>query len=143
MKDRPAIVRQSSVQSTSIDGAGRGRVLIAEENPVNQRVALGMLKRLGYEASVVANGLLALEAVCSSRFDAVLMDSQMPVMDGASATRRIRTSPGGATLPIIALTASALIADREFLLAAGMDDYLTKPVRLDELERTLSRWIPA
>ena len=92
--------------------------------------------------SVVANGLLALEAVCACHFDAVLMDAHMPVMDGASATRKIRTSPAGATLPIIALTASALTADRDFLLAAGMDDYLTKPVRLDELERTLNRWIP-
>ena len=129
-------------QTTTLDGAGRGRILVAEDNPVNQRVALGMLKRLGYEVSVVANGLLALEAVCASHFDAVLMDAHMPVMDGASATRKIRTSPAGATLPIIALTASALTADRDFLLAAGMDDYLTKPVRLDELERTLNRWIP-
>jgi CheY-like chemotaxis protein len=115
------------------------RVLVAEDNAVNQRVTSSMLDRLGYECTVVSNGLLALHEALSRDFDAVLMDAHMPVMDGAEATKRIREA-GRRDLPIIALTASALVGDRESLLDAGMNDYLTKPVQLQELGRVLAMW---
>ncbi|MGH7858130.1 MAG: response regulator, partial [Candidatus Binatia bacterium] len=121
--------------------ASRGRVLLAEDNPVNQKVARLMLERLGYEVTIVADGLAAVEAVSAGDYDAVLMDCQMPRMDGLEAARAIRQ---GATerIPIVALTASAYPEDRERCRDAGMDDYLAKPVKQAELESVLRRWIP-
>jgi len=117
-----------------------GRVLIAEDNLVNQKVLLCMARKLGYEAAVVANGRDAMAALEKSRYDAVVMDCEMPELDGYAAARAIRAK-GGRRTPIIALTAHALPGDREKALASGMDDYLAKPVRMEDLESTLAQWI--
>lgn len=114
-------------------------VLIAEDNKVNQAVAAGLLKQLGHTSRIAENGEIALELFARERFDAVLMDCQMPVLDGYQATRRLRQMDHGRAVPIIALTAHALESDRRRCLAAGMDDYLAKPVTLDQLRGALSR----
>jgi signal transduction histidine kinase/CheY-like chemotaxis protein len=116
------------------------RILIADDAPVNLLVTSREVEQLGYEVVVTTNGQEALEAVQRGRYDAVLMDCLMPVMDGYEATRRIRELEGavGAT-PIIAMTASAMVGDREECLLAGMDDYLSKPLRRDVLAATLER----
>jgi signal transduction histidine kinase/CheY-like chemotaxis protein len=115
-------------------------VLLAEDNPVNQRVAARLLERLGFEVDVVGDGSQAVAAVARRNYDAVLMDLQMPVMDGYEATRRIRQSArDGRHLPIIALTAHAMTGDRERALAGGLDDYVCKPVRPTDLAAVLDR----
>jgi PAS domain S-box-containing protein len=114
------------------------RILLAEDNPINQKLTLHMLSRYGYRADVAANGLEAAEAVSRQPYDVILMDVQMPVMDGCEATRRIRQRPGRGPR-IIAMTANALEGDREDCLAAGMDDYLSKPVSPQALAAALSR----
>jgi two-component system, sensor histidine kinase and response regulator len=119
-----------------------GRVLLVEDNPMNQRVASRILERLGHTYDIVANGRLAVEAAASSRYDAILMDCQMPEMDGYAATAAIRELEGQQRrTPIIAMTAAAMDGDREACLAAGMDDYIRKPVRPDVLGDSLRRWI--
>ena len=119
------------------------RVLVAEDNPVNQELAFAMLRTLGCRATLVGNGRLALDALAESRFDVVLMDCQMPEMDGYAATRRLREieRERGGHMPVIALTANAMASDREACLAAGMDDYLSKPFGSDDLADVLTRWI--
>ncbi|WP_306590418.1 ATP-binding protein [Geothrix sp. 21YS21S-4] len=120
------------------------RVLLAEDNLVNQKVALTMLSRFGIRADVVATGAEALDALVGVAYDLVLMDCQMPEMDGFEATRRIRDRERGRRrLPIVAMTANAMVGDRERCLEAGMDDYIPKPVRVADLHRALSRWLPA
>ena len=115
------------------------RLMLVEDNPTNQMVALGFLHKLGYRNVVLAhNGLEAVGRIRTENFDAILMDCQMPVMDGFEATRKIREM--SITLPIIAMTANAVSGDRELCLDAGMDDYLSKPVDLEVLERVLNRW---
>ncbi|WP_127479491.1 hybrid sensor histidine kinase/response regulator [Nocardioides pantholopis] len=122
------------------DEAQRLRVLLAEDNSVNQRVATLMLERLGQRPVVVGNGQEALEQVRSARYDLVLMDVQMPVMDGLEATRRIRAEVPPERQPwIVAMTANAMRSDQEASLAAGMDDHLAKPVRAEELAAVLDR----
>jgi two-component system sensor histidine kinase/response regulator len=123
------------------------RILVAEDNTVNQRVVVRMLERLGYRADVVANGAEAVAATARFSYAAILMDCQMPEMDGYEATRVIRAHEGrlgpggrGARVPIIALTANALAADRDRCLLAGMDDYLAKPLRPELLALVLERW---
>ncbi|HET8730993.1 MAG TPA: ATP-binding protein [Moraxellaceae bacterium] len=119
------------------------RVLVAEDNRVNQVVAGAMLRRLGIVADVVENGLDAVSALESCDYDLVLMDCRMPVMDGYEACRAIRGREGeGRRIPIIAMTASAIHGDREHCLSVGMDDYLPKPVRLNDLGTMLRRWLP-
>ena len=124
------------------DDAGRGlRVLLAEDNPVNQMVALGMLKELGHEATAVADGSEAVAALKEQEFDVVLMDCQMPVLDGYAATQQIRqweAEEDGSAVPIIALTANALSGDKERCLGAGMNDYLRKPMTIEGLAEKLA-----
>jgi CheY-like chemotaxis protein len=117
------------------------RVLVAEDNLINQRVVQGLLAKLGCTATVVGNGLLAVEQFTPEEFDIVLMDCQMPELDGYEATKRIREREmNGSRHPIIALTAGAMDSDRDRCFASGMDDFLAKPVRLEDLERTLRQW---
>jgi CheY-like chemotaxis protein len=118
------------------------RILVVEDNPINQQVALRILSRLGYRADLATNGAEAAAAVATGEYAAVLMDCQMPEMDGYAATRRIRQAePVGTRLPIVALTAPVQPEDRRRCLAAGVDDYLTKPIRAWDLAGALDRWI--
>jgi CheY-like chemotaxis protein/HPt (histidine-containing phosphotransfer) domain-containing protein len=120
----------------------RVTILLAEDNPVNQRVASTMLERLGHRVDIAGDGAEAVATFRAGRYDAVLMDCQMPVMDGFEATRQIRAEAGG-TIPIIALTASATSADRQACLEAGMNDHLAKPIQPAALEAALDRWLDA
>ena len=118
------------------------RILVADDNAINRTVALAQLRRLGHKASTVTNGAEAVEAIEQGDYDLVLMDCAMPVMDGFEATRRIRGSIHSG-IPIIAVTASAMAADRNRCLGEGMDDYLAKPVELGQLADVLAKWLPA
>jgi CheY-like chemotaxis protein len=122
----------------------RARVLVAEDNPTNQLMTVRMLQKLGVHADVAANGTEAVDALARIAYSAVLMDCRMPQLDGYEATRLIRQRERerGYRTPIIALTANVMNGDRERCLAAGMDDYLPKPVSLADLETALKRWIP-
>jgi two-component system, sensor histidine kinase and response regulator len=119
-----------------------GRVLLVEDNPVNQRVAIRMLEKVGVRSDVAENGREAVAAVSRYAYDLVLMDCQMPELDGYAATAQIRAAePSGRRLPIVAMTAAAMHGDRERCLEAGMDDYLTKPITRDRLLAVLARWL--
>jgi CheY-like chemotaxis protein len=119
------------------------RILLAEDNAVNQRVALRVLDKLGYQADVAENGLAALEALERRPYDVVLMDVQMPELDGLDASRRIcERWPPESRPRIIAMTANAMLEDREACFEAGMDDYVAKPVRPEELAQALARVRP-
>ena len=118
------------------------RILLAEDNVINQEVVLRILDKMGYRADLAANGKEAFEAVQRQSYDVVLMDVQMPEMDGIEATTRITTHLGAQRPWIIALTANALQGDRERYLGVGMDDYVSKPIRVDELARALSQSRP-
>jgi len=122
----------------------RRKVLLCEDNPVNQRVAVLMLRRLGCEVDVASDGHEAVQALERSRYDLVLMDCQMPGVDGFEATRRVRAREAGTEdrVPIVAVTAHAMAGDRERCLEAGMDDHLTKPIRIGDLRSSIERWAP-
>jgi CheY-like chemotaxis protein len=131
----------------------RARVLLVEDNQVNRTIAVKMLQALGCTVSLACDGRQALEAAKSRQFDLVLMDCQMPVMDGFEATRAIRAHEAESTVdlaapnagprhvPIVALTANAIAGDRERCLASGMDDYLAKPFKREQLRAVLARWL--
>jgi CheY-like chemotaxis protein len=133
------------------DAAGEQRfadperqLLLAEDDRINQRVAVTMLNKLGYSVVVAKNGREAVELGKDAHFAAVLMDCQMPELDGYEATREIRRNElNGAHTPIIAMTAHSMTTDRTKCLSAGMDDYISKPVRPAELQAVLARWLPA
>jgi signal transduction histidine kinase/CheY-like chemotaxis protein len=135
---RPAHGREPAPPSA----ARRVRVLLVEDNAINQRVAVGMLERAGHRVDVAASGREALDALDRLRYDLVLMDVQMPDMDGLEATRRVRrhVDPAVATMPIVGLTANAMPTDRQTCLDAGMDDFLTKPVDRAKLLEKVQRW---
>ena len=117
-------------------------ILLAEDHPLNQKVALLLLERMGFDAHVVNNGRQAVEAAARNRYDAILMDCHMPEMDGFDATREIRKQEAaGKHVPIIAVTALAMAGDRERCLAAGMDDYITKPIDRELLHQKLVYWM--
>ena len=116
------------------------RVLLVEDHVINQKLAVALLERWGHQVTVADNGQLALDAMQRQTFDVVLMDMMMPVMDGLEATRHIRALETGSRIPIIAMTANALESDRERCLQAGMDDYISKPVKAQELQAMLQRF---
>ena len=124
--------------------AQRARILLAEDNAVNQEVALAILTHAGFQVDIAANGIEAISALQNTRYDVVLMDCQMPELDGYSATRRIREHDSGVLwpqVPIIAMTAHAMKGDREHCLEAGMDDYIAKPVEAKALVSAVERWL--
>jgi CheY-like chemotaxis protein len=116
-------------------------VLVVEDNPVNQRVTAMMLQRLGYRADVAASGAEAVEAASQKAYDAILMDLQMPEMDGFEATARIRGAGPSRMTPIIALTASVSREDRNRCIEAGMNDHLGKPASPEQIEEMLAKWV--
>lgn len=119
------------------------RVLLVEDNPVNQMVAKGMLSKMGCEVVSASHGGEALECLASEQIDLILMDCNMPIMDGYEASRRIRQNPQWLHLPIIALTANAMLDEREHCLEAGMNDYLAKPFRMEQLDMLMQQWLPS
>jgi len=127
---------------TAATGSARARVLLVEDNAINQRVAAAILHRAGYEVEIRSNGVLALAALEQQRFDVVLMDCHMPELDGFATTLELRRreAHAGQRVPVIALTAGAMAEDREACLRAGMDDYLSKPFRADDLLQMVERW---
>ncbi len=135
----PALLDETAITSLRFDA----NVLLAEDNFINQQVARGALQKLGCHVTTVNNGREALAAIARERFDLVLMDCQMPELDGLAATRLLREQEAGSGthLPVVALTANAFAADRAACDAAGMDDYISKPFRPEELARALARWL--
>ncbi|MDB5362878.1 MAG: hybrid sensor histidine kinase/response regulator [Rhodospirillales bacterium] len=135
----PASRATAEVRPSSPAATGEGRVLLVEDNEVNQILAAEVLRDAGYTVELAGDGIEALDAVARGDWDLILMDVQMPNLDGFEATRRLRAQ--GVTLPIIAMTANAMAGDRERCLTAGMDDYLSKPLDLDELVARVGRWL--
>jgi two-component system, sensor histidine kinase and response regulator len=144
--ETPIVTRHSldeEAKAHSGERLWRAHVLVTEDNQVNQKVAVRMVEKLGYRADVAANGLEALEALSRIPYAAILMDVQMPEMDGYQATVEIRRREEGSArqTPIIAMTANAMQGDREKALEAGMDDYVPKPVKPQDLDAVLKRWV--
>ena len=135
---------QHSTDSNSTDSNDDCRILVVEDNRINQRLMVAILKKLGHHVALASSGREALEYVAAQTFDLVLMDIQMPEMDGVETTQKIREreAQDGRHLPIIAVTAHAMAGDRERYLATGMDDYLTKPIKRNELIAALDRHAP-
>jgi len=143
---RPITTRHTAREALPSLGGRKARILLAEDNITNQQVALGILKKLGLHADAVANGSEAVDALKTLPYDLVLMDVQMPVMDGLEATRRIRDTQAEVlnhTIPIIAMTAHAMQGDRDECLEAGMNDYVPKPISPRALAEALAKWLPA
>ena len=140
----PAAGHPIVTRHTLVESAWRGRILLVEDNLTNRRLALRLLERMGHTVGVAENGRQALDLLAEQTFDLVLMDCQMPVMDGLQTVAAIRAGavPGlDPTIPVIAMTAGALDSDRESALAAGMDDYLAKPINVDNFAACLQRWL--
>jgi CheY-like chemotaxis protein len=146
MDAKPADLKTSTAERFRLDPEFASRhplkILLAEDNAVNQKLALRLLEQMGYRADVASNGLEAVESVARQKYDVVLMDVQMPEMDGLEATRRVLEKWPQNHPRIIGLTANALEGDREICFAAGMADYISKPIRVEELVKALERsWI--
>ncbi|MEA3396675.1 MAG: response regulator, partial [Chloroflexota bacterium] len=142
---RPIATRHTAREALPDFAHRKARILLAEDNVTNQQVALGILRKLGFSADAVANGREALAALKTLPYDLVLMDVQMPEMDGLEATRQIRSGQSRAPnqdIPIIAMTAHTMQGDKEKCLEAGMDDYVTKPVSPRVLAEALDKWLP-
>jgi CheY-like chemotaxis protein/HPt (histidine-containing phosphotransfer) domain-containing protein len=139
------IPQERKKESPPALAATNARILLVEDNVINQQVALGMLKKIGFCADVVGNGAEALSALAAIPYDLVLMDMRMPVMDGVEATKQIR-DPGSAVLnhkiAIVAMTANVMESDRESCRAAGMNDFVPKPVAMGVLRKALEAWLP-
>lgn len=132
--------QQQSIKVISIKPPEDVRVLVAEDNPTNQMVVKAMLKKLGYDPVIVANGAEAIETAHHQEFDVILMDCQMPVLDGFAATQQLRTEARFTQLPIIALTAGATLEEQQQCFDAGMTDFLSKPITIDALQKGLAKW---
>jgi len=141
MAGRPGAGALSAAAAASAP-IGPLRILLAEDNPVNVKLATRLLERMGYGADIANDGREAIDALERADYDLVLMDVQMPGLDGLDATRAIRTRWPDRPVRIVAMTANAMEGDRETCLAAGMDDYLSKPIRPDELARALAEAAP-
>jgi PAS domain S-box-containing protein len=142
---RSITTRHTAREALNLFAGRKARILLAEDNITNQQVALGILKKLGLRADAVANGMEVLKALENLPYDLVLMDVQMPEMDGFEATRQIRNSQSAISnrqIPIIAMTAHAMQGDRERCMKAGMNDYIIKPVSPQALAEALDRWLP-
>ena len=133
--------RENAIFAPQWQSLAGARLLLVEDNPVNQELACELLRRAGIEVVVADNGLRALHMLEQQTFDCVLMDCQMPELDGYEATRRLRQDARWRQLPVIAMTANAMVGDREKALAAGMNDHIAKPIKLAQLFGTLDRWI--
>ena len=138
MRTQPIVTRHALRSERAREGR---RILLAEDNAVNQKVACRMLEKLGYRVDVAVYGAAAIKAWESGRYDLIVMDCQMPTMDGYEATRHIRKRESGARIPIIALTADAMKGADQVCIAAGMDDYLSKPIDRQHLEACVERWL--
>jgi CheY-like chemotaxis protein len=139
----PSVLTASSAPAGAAPPARTLRILVAEDNAVNQRLATRLLEKRGHQVVVAGNGCEALAALGEGTFDLVLMDIQMPEMDGMEATAKIREKEelAGGHLPIVALTAHAMKGDEDLCLAAGMDGYLTKPIHPQELDMVLTKFL--
>ncbi len=140
----PAAGHPIVTRHTLAESARRGRILLVEDNLTNRRLALRLLERMGHSVGLAENGRQALDLLAEQAYDLILMDCQMPVMDGFETVAAIRAGvvPGlDPTIPVIAMTAGALDSDRESALAAGMDDYLAKPINIDNFAACLQRWL--
>jgi signal transduction histidine kinase/DNA-binding response OmpR family regulator/HAMP domain-containing protein len=133
--------RRHETYNNPVDTLAGAHILLVEDNPINQELACDMLSSAGVVLRIAENGQEALDWIERERFDLVLMDCQMPVMDGYAATRALRQQPQWRDLPVVAMTANAMVGDREKVLAAGMNDHIAKPINIDELFATLARWI--
>lgn len=137
--DASVDVKADAINTAKESKSGKRRVLVVEDNPINQMVIEAILKELGCEITLAENGLLAIQALEEQGFDIVFMDCQMPELDGYSATRRARAS--GFRIPIVAVTANAMAGDRQKCLSAGMNDYVSKPINKDTIMHMLNKWI--
>jgi CheY-like chemotaxis protein len=140
--DRTPAMATATAKPVAVSPVGRGKLLLVEDNRVNQKLMLRMLESRNFKVVVAENGEEAVRRYQQEAFEAVLMDCQMPVLDGYQATAAIRALEAGVSrTPIIALTANAMSGDRQLCLDAGMDDYLSKPINREELDSTLARWL--